>query len=151
MQEEQNKSKQYTNGEFTVVWKPEACIHSTICWRRTTGLPEVFNPKERPWINMKAGTAQQIEAQVNKCPSGALSFFYNEPAAPTGESELETRVEILPSGPLLVYGNIVVKDKTGAETRKSKVTAFCRCGMSANKPYCDGSHIKTGFNDESLP
>src|SRR5690606_26650692 len=151
MQEEQNKSKQYTNGEFTVVWKPEACIHSTICWRRTTGLPEVFNPKERPWINMKAGTAQQIEAQVNKCPSGALSFFYDEPAAPTGERELEPRVEILPSGPLLVYGNIVVNDNTGAETRKSKVTAFCRCGMSANKPYCDGSHIKNGFSDESQP
>jgi uncharacterized Fe-S cluster protein YjdI len=151
MQEEQSKSKHYTNGEITIVWKPEACIHSTICWRRTTGLPQVFNPKERPWIKMEGIDSTQIAEQVGKCPSGALSFFYNNPSEMSIESQVETRVEILPSGPLLVYGNIVVKDKSGAETRKSKVTAFCRCGMSANKPYCDGSHIKTGFNDESLP
>jgi CDGSH-type Zn-finger protein len=38
-----------------------------------------------------------------------------------------------------------VKDKEGNETHKNKVTAFCRCGQSSNKPYCDGSHIKAGF------
>lgn len=151
MQDEQAKNKQYTNGDITVVWKPEACIHSTICWRRTTGLPEVFNPKERPWIKINGSDSKRIAEQVQKCPSGALSFYYNNQPESASESELETRVEILPSGPLLVYGNLIVKDKTGAETRKSKVTAFCRCGMSANKPYCDGSHIKTGFNDEGLP
>jgi len=31
---------------------------------------------------------------------------------------------------------------------KNKVTAFCRCGASANKPFCDGTHIKIGFRDE---
>ena len=58
---------------------------------------------------------------------------------------VETIVEAMSNGFLLVYGNLTVKDKEGNETKKNKVTAFCRCGASGNKPYCDGSHVKIGF------
>ena len=68
------KTFNYTNNEITVVWKPELCQHSTLCWK---GLIEVFNPKERPWIKMDGATSDRIMEQVNKCPSGALSFFKN--------------------------------------------------------------------------
>jgi uncharacterized Fe-S cluster protein YjdI len=71
-------TKKYTNGEVTIVWKPTMCIHSKICWTATTGLTEVFNPAERPWIKPEASTSEKIIAQVQKCPSGALSFFMNE-------------------------------------------------------------------------
>jgi len=54
----------------------------------------------------------------------------------------------MPNGPLLVYGNVQVKHTNGTAENKSKVTAFCRCGKSGNKPYCDGSHIPAGFKDE---
>ena len=37
--------REYTNGEVTVVWKPEACIHSAICVK---GLGDVFKPNEKP-------------------------------------------------------------------------------------------------------
>lgn len=67
--------KGYTNGEITVVWKPNTCIHSTNCWK---GLLQVFNPQKRPWINMKGASTERIIDQVNKCPSGALSFRYND-------------------------------------------------------------------------
>lgn len=144
---EHEVTKKYSNGEVTIVWKPAACIHSTICWRRGTGMPQVFNPKERPWIKMEGGESAAIVEQVKKCPSGALSFYYNEEAtAGTPEITTETRVEVMPKGPLLVYGNLTVKDKDGGEIKKFKVTAFCRCGQSQNKPYCDGSHIAAGFN-----
>ncbi|MBS1575465.1 MAG: (4Fe-4S)-binding protein [Bacteroidetes bacterium] len=69
--------KKYTNGEVTIVWKPNVCIHSKICWSKSTGLPEVFNPMERPWIKMDSAGSEQIVEQVKKCPSGALSFYYN--------------------------------------------------------------------------
>lgn len=58
---------------------------------------------------------------------------------------VETIVEPAPNGPLMVYGNLVVKAKDGTTTKKSRVTAFCRCGGSANKPFCDGSHKKINF------
>jgi hypothetical protein len=38
-----------------------------------------------------------------------------------------------------------VKDAAGNETHKNKVTAFCRCGASSNKPYRDGIHRKIAF------
>jgi uncharacterized Fe-S cluster protein YjdI len=65
----------YSNGEVTIVWKPELCIHSGNCAR---GLPDVFKPRKRPWINADGATAEKIINQVKKCPSGALSFFMDE-------------------------------------------------------------------------
>jgi uncharacterized Fe-S cluster protein YjdI len=138
-------TKKYTNGEVTIVWKPAACIHSRICWDAAIGLPEVFNPAERPWIKPEGATTERIIEQVKKCPSGALSFYLNDEAADVAGVEAESLVEAVPNGPLLVYGNITVRDPSGGETRKNKVTAFCRCGQSGNKPYCDGSHIAAGF------
>jgi len=69
--------KKYSNGEVTIVWKPSICRHSTICWKKATGLPEVFNPMARPWINPENAGSDQIIEQVKKCPSGALSFYMN--------------------------------------------------------------------------
>jgi uncharacterized Fe-S cluster protein YjdI len=69
------KAFKYSNDEITVVWKPERCQHSTLCWK---GLIEVFNPKERPWIKMDGATTERIIEQVKKCPSRALSLLINE-------------------------------------------------------------------------
>lgn len=141
--------KHYKNDEITVVWEPGKCIHSAICFN---GLIEVFNPRRRPWINMAGASTEKIMAQVRKCPSGALSFFANdakpEAPAPGTQQTLETEVEVRPNGPLLIYGTLRVKDSHGNETVKSQTTAFCRCGGSNNKPYCDGTHTRIGFNDE---
>ena len=138
-------TKKYTNGEVTIVWKPDTCIHSKICWSAATGLTRVFNPMERPWIKPEAATTEQLIHQIKKCPSGALSFYMNADEEKNVEIKAESIVEIMENGPLLVYGNITVKDKEGNKTQKDKVTAFCRCGASSNKPYCDGSHHKIGF------
>jgi uncharacterized Fe-S cluster protein YjdI len=141
-----NITKKYTNGEVTIVWQPAVCIHSAICWKGENSLSEVFNPKEKPWIKPEAASTERIIQQVKQCPSGALSFYMNSEAEENRSVQAESIVETVPNGPLLVYGNIVVKDSAGNETRKNKVTAFCRCGASSNKPYCDGTHNKIGFN-----
>lgn len=135
-------TKKYTNGEVTIVWQPALCIHSTICWKEATGLPQVFNPRVRPWIKPEGATTAQIVAQVQQCPSGALRFYYNNEDNTEKESNGAVKVEVLPNGPLLVHGNISVKDEQGVETTRQNITAFCRCGFSRNKPYCDGSHAR---------
>ena len=63
--------REYSNGEMTIIWKPSLCIHSGICAR---GLPRVFNPRRRPWVDQGAGTTEAMIAQVEKCPSRALSY-----------------------------------------------------------------------------
>lgn len=68
------KTFKYSNGEVTVVWKPDLCIHSGNCAR---GLPEVFKPKEKPWINPEGSTTEKIIEQVKKCPGGALTYILN--------------------------------------------------------------------------
>lgn len=147
MSEHKDITKHYTNGEITITWKPNQCIHSKLCW---TGLAEVFNPRERPWIKMDAATTASIMEQVDKCPSGALSYFRNEDKVENKapQVDVDTIVEVAANGPLLVYGNITIKNKNGEEVKKNKVTALCRCGASGNKPYCDGTHVKIGFKDE---
>ena len=137
--------KKYTNGEVTIVWKPATCIHSRICWNKLTGLPDVFNPFTKPWIKPEAAPTERLVEQVNKCPSGALSFFYNGQEPADEQTTTDVKIEVTANGPLLVYGNITIKRPNGEETKKSKVTAFCRCGLSGNKPFCDGSHIKGRF------
>ncbi|NDV79193.1 (4Fe-4S)-binding protein [Dysgonomonas sp. 511] len=63
--------KEYSNGEVVVIWKPELCQHAGICVKT---LPKVYNTKERPWIKPENATADELIAQINKCPSGALSY-----------------------------------------------------------------------------
>jgi uncharacterized Fe-S cluster protein YjdI len=135
--------KEYTNNEVTVVWKPKSCIHSSECVK---ALPKVYRPEEKPWIQIEHATTDELKVQIRKCPSGALSFYMNGEENKEEEA-LETKVEVLKNGPLLVYGTLRVKDKDGQEEIKNKTTAFCRCGASSNKPYCDGTHTKISFND----
>jgi len=140
-------TKHYIKDDLTVVWQPHKCIHSRNCFN---GLSAVFNPEQRPWINVNAAEKETIMQQITKCPSGALSYITTtENKDDTGQDiVVNTSVEAMRNGPLMVYGDISVKDSKGNEVKKNKVTAFCRCGASSNKPYCDGSHIRIGFKDE---
>ena len=135
------KSKEYTNGEVTVTWEPEKCIHSAICVK---GLPDVFKPNEKPWVKIDAASTEAIVNQVKQCPSGALGYYMTHENDKTAET-METKVEILENGPLLIYGTLKVTHKDGSFETKNKTTAFCRCGASANKPYCDGAHVNAEF------
>ncbi|MFT6844154.1 MAG: putative Fe-S cluster protein YjdI [Flavobacteriales bacterium] len=139
---------EYSNGEITIVWKPSSCIHSTKCWKGEEGLLSVFNPNEKPWIKPGGASTEEIINQVNKCPSGALSFYYNNQKEEKKEMSEKTKVVIAANGPMLVHGQIAVTHKDGTEELKENVTAFCRCGESKNKPFCDGTHKTSGFKDE---
>jgi CDGSH-type Zn-finger protein len=58
-----------------------------------------------------------------------------------------TEINVFPNGPLRITGNFVIKDGQGKEFDLGgrATIALCRCGQSANKPFCDGSHARTGF------
>lgn len=133
--------KKYSNGELTVVWKPKLCIHAKNCVQM---LPEVYNPEERPWIKAENGTTEALKAQISKCPSGALTYEMKD-GSEEDSTIAETKVEVASNGPLLVHGNLEVITKDGISEKKTRTTAFCRCGASRNKPYCDGTHNTIEF------
>ncbi len=133
--------KEYSNEDITVVWKPRSCIHSKKCWKE---LLQVFDPRKKPWVNMEGATTAEIKTQIEACPSGALSYRSNK-ADDQEEVHLETKIEALENGPLLVYGTLNITNSDGSTDKRNKTTAFCRCGASQNKPYCDGAHVQAGF------
>lgn len=61
--------KEYKKDNLVVGWNPDICIHSAVCAK---GLPTVFKPKERPWIQMDNASLSEIKQQVLKCPSKAI-------------------------------------------------------------------------------
>ena len=72
-----NLKKEYTNGEVTIAWESGKCIHSGNCVRNN---PDVFKPKEKPWITPEASTTDQIIETIKKSPSGALSYYLSHEA-----------------------------------------------------------------------
>jgi len=131
--------KTYTNGEVTVFWKPDMCIHSAKCFH---SLPQVFNPKIRPWVQLDNSTTEKIVETVKNCPSGALSFKYNDETR-FEEQPLENnyvKIQVTKNGPLIVNGSCVITDSEGNETIKEGKFSLCRCGLSNKKPFCDGTH-----------
>lgn len=142
--------KKYTNEEITITWKPETCIHSRICW---TQLRQVFDPTKRPWITMEGTGTEQIIEQVRRCPSGALSYVRNDEQAGENDGQKEIvgetaeilNIKITANGPILVTTDCRITLSDGSAEIKKGTTALCRCGASASKPYCDGTHGKIGF------
>ena len=73
------KTHYYSNEEVTILWQPEVCIHSGICFK---GLAEVFDPRRKPWIDISQAVTNAIIEQVKKCPSGALSIAVSANESP---------------------------------------------------------------------
>ncbi len=58
----------------------------------------------------------------------------------------QTNITVLDNGPYLVKGPVLLLDTEGNEFRAECSTiALCRCGRSMTKPFCDGTHSKSGF------
>lgn len=67
------------------------------------------------------------------------------PPAPAASAPAVVAITARPNGPLVVHGVLAVTLPDGSVVERPKVASFCRCGHSANKPFCDGSHARVGF------
>jgi CDGSH-type Zn-finger protein/uncharacterized Fe-S cluster protein YjdI len=75
---------------------------------------------------------------------GAVGESGDAGAAPGGPLSIKGAK----NGPLLLKGNVTLIAASGREAWHGKQVALCRCGESANKPFCDGAHKKIGFSTE---
>jgi len=152
--------RDYTNGEITVHWRPNLCIHATTCYRE---LISVFNPRNRPWVNMDGAPTEKIIEIILKCPTHALTYDWNDPGKfsekPGSGAEIKyeedklkefknnpVEIRIMKDGPYVVEGDFTVLNKEGEEMKPMLMTSFCRCGQSDSMPYCDGTHRKINFS-----
>ncbi|WP_292469795.1 CDGSH iron-sulfur domain-containing protein [Methanolobus sp.] len=60
----------------------------------------------------------------------------------------EASIEVSKNGPYIIKNVKYLANSKGDNLETQPVMALCRCGSSKNKPFCDGSHIESGFKDE---
>jgi hypothetical protein len=102
----------------------------------------VFDPEAKPWIRPERAPAARLAEVVARCPSGALRFVAKAAAA---AAPARSTVSLKPNGPLLLSGDFEIRAPDGTVLFAGQKAALCRCGHSANKPFCDGSHKGAGF------
>ena len=136
-----NVAKEYRNDEIAVYWEPRYCIHVANC---LMGNPKVFDAMRRPWIELEGSDADEVAEVVMSCPTGALHFRRLDGGEQETASE-QVNVLARPNGPLFVRGPVRVIGDDGTVLREDTRVALCRCGGSANKPFCDNTHRRIGF------
>jgi uncharacterized Fe-S cluster protein YjdI/CDGSH-type Zn-finger protein len=136
--------RDYATEEITVHWDSTRCIHSAIC---TSSLPLVFDPDQRPWVNVTGAGVDDLVAAIERCPSGALAYTRADGVAE--RADVATTIVPWPNGPLRVRGTVEIRDRRGNLFRAEPRMALCRCGQSRNQPFCDMSHRSAGFRDHS--
>ena len=132
--------KTYRGSAIEVSFDLDLCTHIGECLRRA---PEVFELRRRPWITPNAAPPDALAAVVERCPSGALQYRRLD-GGPDEEGPEPARVTPIRNGPLLVRGRVDVRREDGALEVLPRA-ALCRCGESANKPFCDNTHLRIGF------
>jgi CDGSH-type Zn-finger protein/uncharacterized Fe-S cluster protein YjdI len=134
----------YRGRDIVVTYDLQRCIHAAECLQ---GLPAVFDTHGRPWVRPDAATADEVTDVVMRCPSGALHFERHDGGAPEAPPTRNT-ITVSPDGPLYVHGDIELVTPDGALLLDDTRAAFCRCGASENKPFCDNSHLEAGFVED---
>jgi CDGSH-type Zn-finger protein len=141
-----DKRRDYPGKEITVHDNRKICSHAAEC---VNNLSSVFKLGSRPWINPDASKMNDIVDVVRRCPSGALSYSIDGVEYRDPEEQRNPIVTVLKNGPYHITGGIELIGENiqfGEGASKEHYT-LCRCGASENKPFCDGAHKSSKFND----
>ena len=137
-----NKRVSYTGKSITIHDNRGICSHAGHC---TDRLASVFKMREEPWIDPDGAAVKEIIETIKRCPSGALS--YSVEGIERRDQERAPMVTVTKDGPYAVTGDVKLFDQVFGDGASTEHYTLCRCGASANKPFCDGSHWKVGFKD----
>ncbi|MEI6098989.1 MAG: CDGSH iron-sulfur domain-containing protein [Alphaproteobacteria bacterium] len=123
----------------TVTFDGTRCVHSRNC---VLSHPDVFVPNVKgEWIFPDAAPAAEVIRLGQNCPSGAIRVARNDGTESTDAGPKVNTLRLRENGPLALEAPILLR---GVAQDGPRAT-LCRCGASANKPFCDGSHVAAGF------
>jgi len=131
------KIEEVRGKKVTIRFEAAKCVHSRNC---VLARPDVFVPNvEGEWIYPDRATPEEVAELAHACPSGAIQYERLD----GGPNEAPPRVNVVrirENGPLALHAEV----RIAGQDAGMRVT-LCRCGASANKPYCDSSHVAKGF------
>ncbi len=133
----------YPGNKATVTWNGKLCIHIGECGRAEG---ELFVGGRKPWCQPDLASDDETEDVVLRCPTGALSVKFADGSRVEQAPAINT-IQVAYNGPLFVRGDLQIDDAPADVPGLKFRAALCRCGQSKNKPYCDNSHLDSGFSD----
>lgn len=136
------ETKQYPGKELTIVDNVGICCHAGECVRGAKGAFFSWKGDERI-SNPDGDDKDKIIETIRKCPSGSLAYVLEGKLQDQYFAEEE--IFIAKDGPLEVRGAVALGGPASAELISKEHYTLCRCGSSKNKPFCDGTHKKAGF------
>ncbi len=140
-----SKQEKYTYpGEKPQVhWDGNLCIHYGECGQAAGDL---FVGGRNPWCQPDLSDDDEISDIVLRCPTGALTATFEDGKGVVPGAENNTAI-VSQNGPIYLKGRLDIEG-VGDEASGTRFrAALCRCGESANKPFCDNSHESAGFKD----
>ena len=138
-----NEREEHRTESIAVLFNGNRCIHSRNC---VLGRPDVFVPNASgEWIHPEKASPEAVAAIAYNCPSGAITFERLD----GGEQETAPEVNVAhlrENGPIAFHCELDIAGQT-----TSFRATLCRCGASGQKPYCDSSHNRIGFQSTGEP
>jgi CDGSH-type Zn-finger protein/truncated hemoglobin YjbI/uncharacterized Fe-S cluster protein YjdI len=146
MTEETTQPETARGEDIEVGFDSRLCIHSRFCVLQA---PEVFKANTPgQWIFPDRMNAPALAAVARNCPSGAITYRAKEAVLDEVDPPVNT-VRLRQDGPYALNGRLEITGHEAAEPMRRRT--LCRCGASANKPFCDGSHARIGFQATGEP
>ncbi|HEY6336382.1 MAG TPA: CDGSH iron-sulfur domain-containing protein, partial [Alphaproteobacteria bacterium] len=131
-----------TGTQVSILFEARRCIHSRNC---VLSRPDVFVPNvEGAWLHPERASGAEIAALAQACPSGAIKYERHDGGAPEAPPNVNV-VRVLENGPLAIRAEATIGAVPALRA------TLCRCGGSAAKPYCDGSHHRIEFRATGEP
>lgn len=130
------RAKSYGGEGIEVFDDRPICVHAGFCGNKVTNVWKMAAETGDSRIRAEA------MAMIERCPSGALTYTVDGDVI---EPDLPVEVAVIPAGPLWVSGSVEITRSNGIPLEVRNRVTLCRCGQSASKPLCDGSHKDAGF------
>jgi CDGSH-type Zn-finger protein len=140
----------YPGGTKIVVKRDYSlCVRSGFCGNRITDVQKMVADTDDTQVRA------QVMAMIERCPSGSYTYSIEEGEADI-EPDLPRQVAVTTeitsdgpiAGPLWVTGNIPVERADGQPLETRNRVTLCRCGLSKEKPLCDGTHRAMGIAED---
>jgi len=121
----------------SIAFDSARCIHARHCVLQTPTVFKANTPGE--WIYPDTVSAETLVAVAEQCPSGAIQYQRHDGGADESAPPVNL-LRLRENGPCAVHAPLMLAGRADGFR-----ATLCRCGHSANKPFCDGSHIAAGF------
>ncbi len=130
------RAKDYVGENIVVHDDRSICVHAGFCGNEVTNVWQMVKETGDTIVR------SEMIAMIERCPSGALTYSIDDSV---NEPDLPEAVAIIPDGPIWLSDGVTVETSGGQPLEARNRVTLCRCGQSANKPLCDGSHKEAGF------